>query len=148
MQETRELISLSPERLMALPTIKVETHDDGTERYRDFAIRLGLDIRMELKLETDRARYWICTGGAPAPGPDIPLAWVVGYATKEIRATGDWHSYGPEHIARLQKVEYVGILWEELESLCERAERGLTPQDVEQMYRLKEEIDIIGGFRS
>jgi hypothetical protein len=130
----------TPDFLRGLPTLAVETPNDGTETVRERARELGIDFRLELKLETRRARFWLCTQGADAPGRG-PDNWVVGYVTAESREAdeaGDYSMipYGPDQVKTVQKTDYVNMLREELDVLLDRDEA--TPS-----WEVKRQIDAV-----
>jgi hypothetical protein len=58
---THSLIRPSVEELRPLPTLRVATPETGGESMREYCQDRGFDYRLELKLETEEARYWVCT---------------------------------------------------------------------------------------
>ena len=49
------------EYLRALPTLRVSTPETDGEEMREFCRARGFDYRLELKLETTEARFWLIT---------------------------------------------------------------------------------------
>jgi hypothetical protein len=54
-------ISPKIEHIKSLPTLRVETHEDGTERHRQRCQERGFEYRLELKLETAAEAFWLLT---------------------------------------------------------------------------------------
>jgi hypothetical protein len=106
---TAERIRPRAADLAQLPTLDVMTPDQGvSEDARDYARAVGIDFRLELKLERPDCRYWLCTQGRqPQPGERLlsgPLAsWTVGYVIAEPLVPdehGEYEmfAYGPDDV--------------------------------------------------
>jgi hypothetical protein len=105
----------------------VETEEDRTEAYQERVDALGIDLRLELKLETRTCKYWLCTRGADKPGPDVLPGWVVGDVTPESKLPGSkgemGQPYGPDRADRLQDFDYMNLILEQIGLLEEESER-------------------------
>jgi hypothetical protein len=112
------LIRPSPEYLKTLPTLRVltpETHDRSTMRR---CRPRGYDFRLELKLVTAQARYWLITHcvGEPFAG------WQKGKVYVERLEVGPVEQleavlYGSSDLKRLQRFDYLAMLRAELDRL-------------------------------
>jgi hypothetical protein len=102
----------------------------------------GLDVVLELKLQTPDARYWLCTQGLSQPQPGLPRAWVVDYIVPEYRLDdGSWRfeeaeAYGPQSTPWLQGNDYLQMLADEYERLKHRYE------EEEKNWRIAQEMEI------
>src|SRR5262245_8841096 len=104
----------SADHLRQLPTLAVETPADWSQAVQEYAKELGIAFRLELKLVTDRVKYWLCTQGAEKPG-DCPDCWVVGYVMMESTEPDEHGEYlrgacGPNDVKRLQWADYCRAL--------------------------------------
>ncbi len=136
--------------LTQLPTLAVETAADGSEQLREAAKRYGIDFRLELKLETQQCKYWLCTRGAEQPGHG-PDAWVVGYVTMEAREPNEegececW-SYGPDSTSWLQAWDYQKALQTELACFSDRQEREPSRERAKQIEATRKELEALLPF--
>jgi hypothetical protein len=119
----------SPEYLKTLPTLRVLTPDTTFKRYRKAAI----DYRLELKMETVMARFWLIARCSGEPFKD----WREGNVLVETvqDADPDEHEmvpYGSGDVKRLQRMDYFWMLRAEFERLLAE------PWSWEREKRLKE----------
>jgi len=137
------------EYLRQLPTLGTATPDSPNlpEAVRDRAPRHGVDYVLELKLETPRACYWLCTKGLPAPRAinDGMDNWVVGYVTVEPMipdedGNDDPYSYGPDFVKSLQGQDCLNFLIAKCKDLEACYEKAPTNQLAEQIEDSLEEI--------
>jgi hypothetical protein len=135
------------EHLRQLPTLAVETPEQGTEDVRESAKELGIDFRLELKLVTDHYKYWLCTQGAESleHGPD---SWIVGYVTMECLEPdeeGEYgcYAYGPDNVNWLQGLDYYHALTAESERLQEQYKKDPTDELERKIESTREEIDAV-----
>jgi hypothetical protein len=85
----------------------------------------GLEGVLELKLESDERRYWVCASSSTAARPDaIPEEFRVDFITMEVYnpETDGWDAvaYGPEKTKELQLVDYFEVLGRRLDELLAR----------------------------
>jgi hypothetical protein len=127
-----------PERLRELPTLETRTMDQCTGLHRDLLQADGIDWVSELKMDTPEVRYWLCTKGLDHARPEWTEGCVVGYVTPEYRrADGSWApgiAYGSTEVDRLQGMDYLHKLLEELRQLHDREKNDLS-------WELKKQID-------
>jgi hypothetical protein len=133
----------SADQLRGLPTLDTWTPDSPTwARLRDHSRAAGVDFRLELKLETRDARYWLCTRGADGPGPGVLPNWVVDNVTVEPTGEGevDLWAYNPAETKQLQEIDYMNLLKEEVERLYEQAEADPAPENLRKLNEVRAEL--------
>jgi hypothetical protein len=137
----------SPEALRRLPTLKVETEEDGSEYYQERVKALGIDVRLELKLETQTCKYWLCTRGADKPGPGVLPNWIVGYVTPESKLPGSkgemGQPYGPEQTDRFQELDYMNLIKEEIDLMAEENDRNPSDEWEEKLKAARAEYHAV-----
>jgi hypothetical protein len=132
-----------PAELRGMPTLAVETADDGTDDYRALARELCPDLRMELKLETPEERYWLCTRGLAGDRPGAPQSWIVGNVTIDFlsdESRGETTVYGPGDVVALQRIDYGRMIRKELDELCDAQEREPTTERANRIAELRGEF--------
>jgi hypothetical protein len=106
----------------------VETEEDRSPAYQARLEELGIDLKIELKMETPTCKYWLCTKGADKPGPGVLPGWVVGQVTPESKLPGSkgqmGQPYGPEQADRLQDFDYLDLILEQIGLLEEELKRN------------------------
>jgi hypothetical protein len=135
----------TPEKLRELPTIDVLTQDDGTEAWRDRARQLGVEIRMELKLQAEDESYWLCTRGVNGPNPDVPQSWIVGNVTIGF-SDDEVTTYGPDNVIAFQRLDYMDILKANLNQLCELDEQEPSHETKTEIDKTREELRSLMGI--
>ncbi len=140
-----ERIAPSAEKLRELPTLAVDTSQNGTETLQQIAKAAGVDYRLELKLETKDYKYWLCTKGIEERRPGVPQSWVVDYVSRESKSpnddgTFDMVPYGPQETADLQRVDYMNLIKEEIEVLMERCEIEPSPEVLRELESARNEL--------
>src|SRR5262245_11670172 len=99
-------ITPSIERIAARPALRVETSNDVL---REVAAAAGVEVVLELKLETGQRQYWLCTKGLSTPKEGVGNSCVQGYLTIYARqddGSREGMAYAPNSIPRLQAVDY------------------------------------------
>src|SRR5262249_17476046 len=81
---TSKALRPKPADLERLPTLQELTAASCPEDVQELAKELGIDFKLELKLETERARFWLCTRGATECRTGTPEGWVVGHVTPQF----------------------------------------------------------------
>ena len=115
----------TPEKLREMPTLGIQTHEDGTEVWGEHARQLGVEFKLELKLVTPEEKYWLCTQGSTDPNSDVPRNWIVGNVTIFFPDGGS-SVYGPDDVATNQKFDYLKMLREKVYSLSDAYEKEPT----------------------
>jgi hypothetical protein len=113
------LIRPSPEYLKTLPTLRVLPDNDDTSTKRDGRTR-GYDFRLELKLVTERARYWLIARcvGEPFCGwqeGKVYVEWLEEGRQDPLSAV----PYGSDDLKWLQRFDYLGMLRADLDQLLD-----------------------------
>jgi hypothetical protein len=116
-QTHHPLIRPSPEYLKTLPTLRVLPDTDDTSIKRDSRAR-GYDFRLELKLVTVRARYWLIARcvGEPFSGwqeGKIYVEWLADLRQDPLTAV----PYGSEDVKWLQRFDYLAMLRADIDQL-------------------------------
>ena len=143
MSAEHRAIRPSAEELRGLPTLDTWTPDSPFwAPLRERVLAAGPDAQLELKLETRDARFWLCTRGADGPGPGVLANWVVGNVTVEPTAEveADLWVYGPAETLKLQGIDYMNVLREEVDRLYERAEADSTPDNMRKLNEARDEL--------
>jgi hypothetical protein len=133
----------SADQLRGLPTLDTWTPDSPMwARLRDRSRAAGVDFRLELKLETRDARFWLCTRGADGPGPGVLPNWIVDNVTVEptAGAEADLPAYSPAETKPLQALESMNLAREEVDRLHERAEADPTPENLRKLDEVRDEL--------
>jgi hypothetical protein len=108
----------NPEILRHLPTLRVRTPETDGETMQEYSRELGFDYRLELKLETERFRFWLCTLHTGT----FPSGWHEGAVLMEnVLPNEDGEHemmpYDSENLKFLQRLDYSHLLWAELDYL-------------------------------
>jgi hypothetical protein len=112
------LIRPSPEYLKSLPTLRVLTPADGGKAIAKACREDGLDYQIDLKLETEKTRYWVVTRCA---GKVIP-GWEEGAVFAEDVQPDENGKfsivpYNPITVKKLQRFDYLLMLRTHLDHL-------------------------------
>jgi hypothetical protein len=127
------LIRPSPDHLKSLPTLRVLTPETDGPAIRKRCRARGCDFRLELKWQTERARFWLITRCVGEPFTD----WKEGNVLVENiepddAAEREMVPYGSADLKRLQRIDYFWMLRAEFERLLEE------PWSWEREKRLEE----------
>jgi hypothetical protein len=127
------LIRPSPEYLKTLPTLRVLTPQTDDEATRRHCRTRGYDFRLELKLVTVRARFWLITYcvGEPFAGWQEGKVFV---ESLEVNPVGEREAvpYGPADLKWLQRFDYIAMLRAEIDHMLEE------PWSWETDHRIRE----------
>jgi len=115
----------SLEHLRQLPTLSVRAPETDGENIQEHCRASGTDYRLELKLETEDYRFWLCTRsvGEPFTGwrDDAVLM-------ENVKPDEDgllqMSPYGADDLKLLQKIDYLNLLRNELLRLLDEESRG------------------------
>jgi hypothetical protein len=120
----------SPEYLQTLPTLRAVTPETDSDSVRRRCRALGCDYQLELKLETNEARFWLITRcvGEPFAG------WRVGKVLMEsmVGNHDELVPYGSAELKRLQRFDYIAMLRTEIARLL------VSPSSMENDNRIRE----------
>jgi hypothetical protein len=143
MSAEHRAIRPSAEELRGLPTLDTWTADSPFwAPLRERILAAGADSRLELKLETRDARFWLCTRGADGSDPAVLANWVVGNVTVEPTAEGeaDLWVYRPAETRQLQEIDYMNVLREDVDRLYGRAEADRTFDNMRKLDEARDEL--------
>jgi hypothetical protein len=126
-----EYVRPKPEQLRAMPMLRTLTPEEG--------------VVLELKMETDRGRFWLCTAGAPQCGDGICGAYVVGRASVETLEPDEngerWFmDYGDDDVTRLQGIDYMRGLSDELDKLIDEQDADFTNERATRIDSIRKEL--------
>jgi hypothetical protein len=145
MSQAADQIRPRAQFLQRLPTLARETPTGGTGPLQNRTSEPSVDFVLELKLEREKERYWLCTQGVEADATGVPESWVVGNVTPEYRTMGGtWEAgcpYGPGETAWLQGYDYLNFLVAESERLEEAYKVQASTEINRQLRVLWHEID-------
>jgi hypothetical protein len=109
----------SPEYLRTLPTLEVLTPQNVGKATARFCRTRGCDFRLELKLVTPRARFWLIAHCVGEPFP----AWEEGKVCVEGLEVNNSERepvpYGSADLKWLQRFDYIDMLRAEIAELLE-----------------------------
>jgi len=117
-----------------LPTLRVQTPETDGESVRDHCHARGADYRLELKLETEEYRYWLCTRCVGEPFTD----WREGAVIVENVQPNEYGEYemlpyASEDLKRLQRLDYFRVLRQELDRLIQQPHSWETDKQIEKL---------------
>jgi hypothetical protein len=112
------LIRPSPEYLKTLPTLRVLTPQTDDEATRRHCRARGYDFRLELKLVTVLARYWIITHcvGEPFAGWEEGKVFMENLELHHMDGR-EPVPYGSTDLKWLQRFDYIAMLRKEIDQL-------------------------------
>jgi hypothetical protein len=109
------LIRPSPEYLKTLRTLRVLTPENGGKAIEKACREHGVDYQIDLKLETEKTRYWVVTrcGGKVLPGWEEGVVFAEDVKPDE---NGEHKivPYNPGTLKKLQRFDYLWMLRTEL----------------------------------
>jgi hypothetical protein len=137
----------SPEYLQQLPTLAVETDDQGREALRESCRRHGFAWAQELKLVTPEVRYWITTRGLKEIRAGMDEGFVIGFVTPEdLNPDGTWEtgrSYGPQETTWFQGKDYYRMLSKEHTRLVEQQAQKPSQEFAKQIQATFREMEMV-----
>ena len=127
----------SPDYLRQLPTIEVRTHESDGEHIREYCQDSGFEFRIELKLETEICRYWLCMRCVGEGFADWREGAVI---VEELDGECEMTAYGNENLKQLQRIDYCRTLKLELDRLLKEPESSETQKRLSEVRQELNEL--------
>jgi hypothetical protein len=136
-----------PAALAERETLRTFTHENLAGGLRDLAAKRGIHLRLELKLLTDKAAFWLCTEGLDPNGPadqNVPFSWINGCVTisydQPIPNSEQYETYGPGDIATSQALDYMHFLAKRRAEIRAEQLRDPSPERAKEIECLTDEV--------